>query len=220
MRRLGLTVAAILVGFGLSINFAIADDWAECNGKDSDAALAACRRLISNGDLSYAQKTTLASTFNHRGQTFNLTGNFDRGLADLSLAIDLRPDFVIAWVNRAFSHGKKGDVDGAMADVNKAIELDPKNVQAYITRGTAFYFKKDYENAIVNFNKALALDPNQASAFDGLGHAYGKKGDYDQAVAYYTKALAIDPNNKSTANNLAEARKVLASQTKPRSIPP
>ena len=55
---------------------------------------------------------------------YNL-GDYDRSIAAYSRAIDILPDYALAYYDRLFSWEKKGEFEKAMADLNRAIQLEP-----------------------------------------------------------------------------------------------
>lgn len=61
----------------------------------------------------------------------------DRGaLADFDRAIQIDPNYAIAYYGRGFLRARKlQDISGALADFDRAIELDPNNGVVYYARG-------------------------------------------------------------------------------------
>ena len=62
-------------------------------------------------------------------------GDYYGAISDLNKAIELDPDFDVAYYNRGFSKIKSGRNAGAIEDFTKAIELDPDDADAYNSRG-------------------------------------------------------------------------------------
>jgi tetratricopeptide (TPR) repeat protein len=50
----------------------------------------------------------------------------DGAIADCTKAIEIKPDFASAYLNRSVAKQVKGDWDGSTADYNKAVELNPR----------------------------------------------------------------------------------------------
>ena len=63
---------------------------------------------------------------------------YDQAIADYNMAIELKPDYAQAYVNRGNAYRDKGVIDRAIADYSKAIELKPDYAQAYYNRGGAY----------------------------------------------------------------------------------
>jgi tetratricopeptide (TPR) repeat protein len=92
-------------------------------------------------------------------------------------AIRLKPDYALAFYNRAVARGEKGDIDGEIADYDEAIRLDPEDAEARNNRGAARFGKGDLQGAIEDYNEAIRLRPNYAAAFYNRGNARREKGD-------------------------------------------
>src|SRR5262249_6279407 len=91
------------------------------------------------------------------GWAYNNKGEYDRAIADLDEAIQLRPKLANPYSHRGFAYGKKGDYERAMADLNKAIELDPKYARGHTNRGLIYEAKGE-------LGPALAMDPKLLTA--------------------------------------------------------
>jgi adenylate cyclase len=90
-------------------------------------------------------------------------------------AIDLDPNYAIAWVMLGWTYFHQADV------------------------GTLFQPEENREamlDATVECGqKALELDPSCADAYAELGLCHLSKGEYDQAIAMSEKAVALAPNH-------------------------
>ena len=75
---------------------------------------------------------------NDRGVALTTEGGYDEAIAEFSKAIELEPEYVVAYSNRGYAYGLKGEWDIAIADFDKAIELAPDYVLAYNNRGYAY----------------------------------------------------------------------------------
>ena len=128
--------------------------------------------------------------------------DYDCTIDNYSKAIDLKPDYQIAYFNRGIAYYSKANYDQAIKDYSKAIELNPIDSDAYYSRGLAYYDKKSYDQAIKDYTKAIELKPDYASAYVNRGVTYEDKKEYDQAIADYRMALVINPNSKNAKTNL------------------
>ncbi len=58
-----------------------------------------------------------------------------KALADLTSLLSISPNYVVAYVNRAWSHGRHKEFAEALEDCNKALSIDPKRAAAFNNRG-------------------------------------------------------------------------------------
>ena len=90
-------------------------------------------------------------------------------------AIDLDPDYAIAWVMLGWTYFHQADVGSSFqSEKNREAMLD-----ATVECG----------------QKALELDPSCADAYAELGLCHLSKGEHDQAIAMSEKAVALAPNH-------------------------
>jgi len=94
-------------------------------------------------------------------------GNLDQAIADYTEAIQLKPDFFVAYLNRGTAQRRKGEVDLAIADYTKAIQLKADLYDAFTLRGICYGKKSRYEEAIADFTKALEKKPHYLT-YNGL----------------------------------------------------
>ena len=84
------TVAALgfliaLVAFASGAQAATQKLWNTCAGKDAEAAIKACTRILAGKESHKDQ----ANAFAHRGSAYDNKGDYDRAIADYTRAIEL-----------------------------------------------------------------------------------------------------------------------------------
>jgi len=121
--------------------------------------------------------------------------NYDGKIHDYSKAIELNPNFAVAYFNRGLSYAKLGGKSNeAFNDYNKAIELNPNFAAAYNNRGRIYSFQGKYDKAISDYSKAIELNPNFAVAYFNRGLSYAKLGGKsNEAINDYSKSIELDP---------------------------
>ncbi len=92
--------------------------------------------------------------------------NLEEKLNLYTKALEIKPDFLDALINRGLVKNELQDYEGSIEDYNKAIELDSRCALAYNNRGYTKYKKQDYEGALKDYNKAILLNPNMKIAID------------------------------------------------------
>jgi len=124
--------------------------------------------------------------------------NPKKALDILEKAIELDPNYALAYSNRGYIYLELKEYRKAMQDLNKAIELDPNYAGTYNNRGSAYYKLKQSTKAIQDYNKAIELDPSYAGTYYNRGLAYTDLKQYSKAIQDYTKAIELDPSYAGT----------------------
>lgn len=144
--------------------------------------------------------------------------NYKQAATDFTRAIDLTPNFVLAYFMRAVSKYKlmsqdlaiEGDSErertnrelrGAslsqvLEDFNQVIKLSPTMPSAYYNKGTILIEQGDLTSAIAYLTKAIELKADFGEAYYNRGYAYMKLGNRTAGVADLSKAgeLGIVPS--------------------------
>ena len=101
-----------------------------------------------------------AAASNSQGVFYNNKGEYQKATVAFTKAIELDPNFALAYSNRGWVYIKLGQYEQAIADCTKAIELDSSLAFAYNSRGWAYTELGQYEQAIADYNKAIELNPS------------------------------------------------------------
>jgi tetratricopeptide (TPR) repeat protein len=161
------------------------------NRGDMDAAIHYYTQAIETRNLS---PIDLAVVLNSRGVAYDLKGEARKAISDFDAAIQLRPRFAEAFINRGLAWARTADYDRAIADFSEATKLDSKNAHlALSNRANAYSEMGDLKQAIRDFDEALRLSPEYAGAYYGRANAYRAQGDYERAVADYGQAIRLVP---------------------------
>ena len=157
----GVPRIALLAGLLLTGSFAAfaqSDDWTACAKTSGAAAMAACDRAISSGELT---GRALALAHSNRGVEWTARGDVARAIADYDQAIQHDPSQAAAFHNRGIARASKRDFDGAIADYDEAIRRNPKYASAFGRRGLAYFSKGDLDRAISDYDQSIRLDDKQ-----------------------------------------------------------
>jgi len=132
------------------------------------------------------------------------TGALAEAVDYFQQAIELDPDFALAWVGLADSYllqaanlGLWNDVVFSKVEpmIDKALELDDQLGEAYTTLGWVQAASDDPAAAEVTFKRALELNPNYATAHHRYGRMLRDYGRKEEGLAQYKKALELDPRS-------------------------
>lgn len=165
-------------------------DWNDCLGKDAEASIAGCTRVLQDSKLTVRQR---AEALYNRGLAYKATSDTNRALADYSEAIRTDPTWAIPYAKRGDLYDDKGDDEHAIADLTEAIRLDPQYAWAYAIRGYVYDQQRKLDLAIADYSEAIRLDPKDVGTIANRGWAKRKQGDLDGALADFDEAIRVDP---------------------------
>lgn len=132
-------------------------------------------------------KLPAAYYYRGRSQTDNKLG-----LADLTKAIALKPDYAEAYYQRGLIHDLDSHAALALVDYNKAIQLNPRYIEAYMGRAVLYLLDHKGPQAIADYTKIIALRPDGDSYYM-RGNSYLEIGQPAKAIPDLTKAIELDP---------------------------
>ena len=159
--------------------------------------------------------------YNRRGIRSYDLGEYENAILSYEKAINLKPDYAIAYYNRGCVNTKLGESERAIADYSKAIELKPDLAEAYNNRGYTYKKIGESEKAIADYSKAIELKPDLAEVYNNRGNAYDRLGESEKAIADYSKAIELKPDYANAYNNrgytydgIGESEKAIADYSK------
>ena len=153
-----------------------------------------------------------------RGMDFMTLRDYEPAIADFSRAIELTPDWSLAYLMRAIANyqmlkaesgnaghtseaNKKGDAGheitpemrraklrSIIADFDKTTELSPNMAFAYYDKGNVLLEEEDLTSAVSAYSKAIELKPDFGEAYYNRGYAYMKLGNREAGTADLSKA--------------------------------
>jgi len=144
-----------------------------------------------------------------KGDLYSDEAKWNEAIIEYNEAINLKPDFIEAYNNRATAYTATGEYDNAIADCTKAIELDPESTIPYYNRSIAYLYKGEYEKAIADCDKILAFGLNSPWVHYHRGMAHFEMGDYMSAITDFENAKNISTD--STFNQMID-QKIKASE--------
>jgi TolB-like protein/Flp pilus assembly protein TadD len=137
----------------------------------------------------------------------------ETALAEFTRAVELDPEFSLAWVGVAestFLLNSYGtlSIDESLpameAAVEKALELDPSSGEAYATLAQVHSSREQYAEAETAYKRAIELSPNYATAWHWYaGFKSGRPPGLREAVTLAERALELDPLSSILRTQLA-----------------
>jgi TolB-like protein/tetratricopeptide (TPR) repeat protein/predicted Ser/Thr protein kinase len=143
----------------------------------------------------------------------------DKAIEYFQEAIDLAPDFALAYAGLAQSYttqsyqrGSERDetVEKARAAAAKAMELDPYLAEAFAAMGVIkMTFDLNWTGAEKDLKKGVEMGPGSVPTVMSYGDYLLFNGKYDQALVQYEKAMELDPLSVGACHDLAITYMVL-----------
>ena len=118
---------------------------------------------------------------------------YDEAVSNYTHAINLRRNYLEAYVARGWAYRNKNDLDSAISDFTRAIEIDPNNASHYHSRGAVYAEKGDLNRSFLDFNQAIKIEPNRASHYYDRGTVLYHRGNLYQANADWSRSIKINP---------------------------
>jgi tetratricopeptide (TPR) repeat protein len=147
-----------------------------------------------------------ATILNDRGVANARLGQTKLALEDYNRAVELFPEYPVAYNNRGNLLLAVGQLDEAMKDFDRALVLAPGYAAAYSNRANAEMKLGKPDVAIRDFTRAIELMPASAPPLSGRGLAYLATDKPHAAIRDFSRAVSADARFASAYRNRAEAR--------------
>jgi TolB-like protein/Tfp pilus assembly protein PilF len=136
----------------------------------------------------------------------NLNELFTRAMSFYERAVQLDPNFAIAWARLSrldawfyfnrFDATTAGRGNAARSALENAQKLEPNSPETLLALGYYQYWVLlDYGPAKTTFERVSKMLPGSSEARIALGLLARRVGHWAQSIAYFEQALAIDPRN-------------------------
>jgi len=135
------------------------------------------------------------------GVTRAQSGRLQEGLADLDLALAIKPDDPEALLNHANILKVLNRPAEALAGYERALAQKPGWAQAENNRGTVLQGLGRHEEALAGYERALTAAPNYPEALNNRGSVLQDLKRPAEALAAYDQALRLAPNFAAAFNN-------------------
>jgi len=140
------------------------------------------------------------------------TDRLDRAIELFQGAIDLDPDFALAYNALAYSELSKpyrgydmtGEEAASIAGplLQTALELQPDLEEAHATLGLMTSLLGRYDESEAHYKTALGINPNYFTGHADYGLSLVHQSRLKEASATYLRAQALDPLNANLTNRL------------------
>ncbi|MDJ0505142.1 MAG: tetratricopeptide repeat protein, partial [Nostocales cyanobacterium LE14-WE12] len=129
----------------------------------------------------------------NRGNARYDLGDKQGAIDDYNQALNIDPNYALAYNGRGNARYDLGDKQGAIDDYNQALNIDPNYAHAYNGRGCVRYNLGDIKGAIDDYNQALNIDPNYIHAYNNRVIALSDLQYKQGAINNSQKTLTVAP---------------------------
>jgi serine/threonine protein kinase/Tfp pilus assembly protein PilF len=158
-----------------------------------------------------------------RGLAFDLRNVFSLNLVSKAVgfyerAVELDPNFAIAWARLSRAHGLvyfNDDETAARREAAKralenAQKLQPNSPETLLALGYYQYrVLGDYSLANATFGRVGKMLPGNSDAPMALATVARREGKWEESIAYWEEALALDPRNTLLLSDAADTYAML-----------
>jgi tetratricopeptide (TPR) repeat protein len=116
-------------------------------------------------------------------------GDHHKKIEYYSKAIELDPEYTLAYVNRATIHVYLGNYQEALQDYSKAIDIQPDYAMALCNRGYLYARLDMMDKAMDDFIGAVSIDPDNPMVYYNLSCIYALRNDVPRSIKYLEEAL-------------------------------
>jgi eukaryotic-like serine/threonine-protein kinase len=145
-------------------------------------------------------------------KTMEGTGDSASAIPFLQRAIQLDPNFALAYASLGISYANLGETSLAAENIRKAFELRDRISQREQLSIESYYYLDvtgDLEKARKSVEVLAQAYPRDSSPPNELGNIYDAFGRYDKSLTAYQDALRLNPENASYYSNVVGAFRVL-----------
>jgi tetratricopeptide (TPR) repeat protein len=168
---------------------------AEAPTADPPQDPAASDHEVSAAAEDHADPDALA----RRGEAYAARRDFEHALADLSKAVELRPDDPEYLFQRALVYRQNGQPILAAADLDHVLMLNQDFLRAYMPRAEIRLHEKNVDGAIADLDTVDRLAPKQADLRFVLAERYEAVGRFPQAITQYDLWIQSHPVDSKLA---------------------
>jgi tetratricopeptide (TPR) repeat protein len=123
----------------------------------------------------------------------NILAGKRQAIQDFNKAIQINPQYSVAYFSRSSAKGQTRDVKGALADINQAIAIDPNFAEAYLNRASIKNAQRDKNGSSADVNQAIKINPKFSEAYLVRATIKNDQNDFPGVFSDLDSALSAAP---------------------------
>lgn len=147
-----------------------------------------------------ARESTRADLYERAGiiaqaaQSWQLHGDVERARALMDQAIEMAPDALTLYIDRATMLGEIGLFKLAEQDLSYVLSKQPDNVEALIYRATSYRYLDQFDLAFKDISNAVLQNPDNPDALFERATIYRLTGQNDKARQDWIQVIVLSPH--------------------------
>ena len=138
---------------------------------------------------------------------------FERAVSYFNQAIDLDPDYALAYAGLADSYSLQSAyvyvegveiMEAAQKAATRATELDDRLAEAHTSLGFIHDHTHDWAAAEAEYLRAIELNPNYSSAHHFYGNLLRGQGRFEESLVEHRQAQVLDPVAPRISHDLGQ----------------
>ena len=143
-------------------------------------------------------------TYNNSALNLIDQGKMEEALEYIRRALEIKPDYVDAYLVRAHVLALQGKDDEALRVYQKALQIKRDYGNTYLNRGVLLARRGELEAAEDEFRRAIVYGEDSAEAHYNLGLIHKIQGELDRAETEFKQALVLNRFSPEIYGQLAE----------------
>ncbi len=127
------------------------------------------------------------------GNIARARGDMEVAIAHFEKAIELKPDFELAYRDACLAYAESRQANRAEALLQRGLQLLPQSADLHFLLGNVFQVAGQSEAAIESYGRALAIRPDHVEAHSNIALVLRSVGKLEQAGAHLQRVAAFRP---------------------------
>ncbi|HKS95292.1 MAG TPA: tetratricopeptide repeat protein, partial [Terriglobia bacterium] len=136
----------------------------------------------------------------------------DQAIPHLERAVQLDPNFAVAWATLGIAYSNQTQTEPALADIRKAFELKDRASERERFYISAHYYDivtRQLDKAVEVYEQWKQTYPRDGVPRDNLALRYQAMGEWEKALSNASEANRLDPKDRYAYQNLANTYRSL-----------